>query len=588
MSMSKATWFVFGAFILGACKGELSLSGFGKGGSSPKPSSSGSSSSGSAPSGGGGGGGGGPVTAVPEVGKIESGKAPPWCGGYEKSTSDSNKGWVTSYIEREGLNSAKTLEYMAKAACDKTDSDRQKLVAEWQGTYKTEFGATDKDFVEAMTLFIQGNKASALEDEQCAPYKEKDTEIGAEERTLKETEAWMFGCGNDPDEQMLYWLDKPNITEVQRAALVTSCIGQQSSRDEKLGRGEFAFCLVDMKSLDRAKFDKEIAGMKLNLYGKVQLTMSWGQAKAKAQALLKKYAEKGAKDEEWKRLFDAPEQGWKEWMAIYEANKDAYKAIRDVDQKVAKGSKKALAGCGDSIRKIWFDHFKQAKKIKKLEDAVTAGTDVVGYPLLVAMMRCDAANERYLEVAAAQDLFMQRAKESRGPRYAAYDATLTVLNEIRADREKFPLDRMYPDPPRMGQKTWYKAYEQTFNKISYDKGTGQIKDIKKKGDNVNVIFKTVKWKEEEAYDCKDTRKVYRIRDDGTLEYYQKCKYKIVQRSSTLEPVVIPKDFADGLKEGLMVEVMINRAKDGTRFAVPKGVWKDIDKKKFTGTFGVVW
>jgi hypothetical protein len=139
----------------------------------------------------------------------------------------------------------------------------------------------------------------------------------------------------------------------------------------------------------------------------------------------------------------------------------------------------------------------------------------------------------------------------------------------------------------MGRNTWYKAYEQTFNKISYDKGTGQIKDIKKKGDFVKVTFKTVKWKEEEAYDCRDTRKVYRIRDDGTLEYYQKCKYKTVARSSTLEPVDIPADFAEGLKEGLMVDLMIN-TKGKERVGIPKGVYKDVDKKKFVGTFGIVW
>ena len=183
---------------------------------------------------------------------------------------------------------------------------------------------------------------------------------------------------------------------------------------------------------------------------------------------------------------------------------------------------------------------------------------------------------------------MQRAKESRGPRYASYEATMVVLNEIRNDREKFPLERMYPNPPGMGRNTWYKAYEQTFNKISYDRGTGQIKDVKKKGDVVNVTFKTVKWKEQEAYGCRDTRKVYRIRDDGTLEYYQKCKYKTVTRSSTLEPVVVPADFASGLKAGLMIDVMIDRRKDGTRVAIPKGVYKDVDKKKFMGTFGVVW
>lgn len=582
--MGKVTWFACFVLVLGACKGEISLgdlTGKKKSSSSSSSSSSDDDDSSSKSS----GGGGGSVTPPPEVGTMESGKAPPWCKGYEKSSSDSNLGWVKSYMEREGW-SWKTLEYMSKAACDKTDSDRQAKVAEWAGDFKKEFAATDKDFVEMMTYSIMPNdQKGKLEDEQCDPYKEKDPEASAEAKVQKAAEAWLFGCDNNVDGEVLYWFDKPEVTQLQRAALVSRCVQGDPAKEKEI-KGEFAMCLMDMKQLDRGKFDKELAGMQVNFFGKVSAVFNFNIQKANSQILLKRYAEKGKKDEEWQRLFEAPEKGWKDWYANYQANKAAYDALKDFDKKAAKGSKKALGSCGDSLRKLWFEHVKQAKKVKNLEAAQAVGTDAVGYPLMVAMMKCDAATERYLEVAAAQDLFMQRAKESRGPRYASYEATLAVLNEIRNDREKFPLERMYPDPPRMGHSTWYKAYEQTFNKIDYDRGTGQIKSIKKKGDKVKVEFKTVKWKEEEAYDCRDTRKIYRIAEDGRIEYEQKCKYKVVGKSSTLEAVEIPADFADGLKPGLMVDLMINTKKG--RVAIPKGVYKDVDKKKFIGTFGVVW
>ncbi len=580
--MGKATWFALSVLVLGACKGEISLGDLTgkKSSSSSSSSSSNDDDSESRPS-----SGGGKVTPPPEVGTMESGKAPPWCKGYEKSHSDSNQSWVKSGLERDGYSTG-TLTYMAKAACDKNTSERQEQVAEWAAGFKKEFGATDRDFVETMTLLIQPREQqSKLEDEQCAAYKEKDPEASPEQKVQKSAEAWMFGCDNNVDGEVLYWFDKPDVTQLQRAAILSRCIHANEVKEKEI-KGEFAMCLMDMKQLDRGKFEKELGGMQVNLYGRVNAILNFSSQKANSQLLLKKYADKGKKDEEWQRLFDAPEKGWKDWYANYAANKAAYDALKDFDKKAAKGSKKALAGCGDALRKLWFAHVKEAKKVKNLEAAQTVGTDAIGYPLMVAMMKCDAASERYLEVAAAQDLFMQRAKESRGPRYASYEATLAVLNEIRNDREKFPLERMYPDPPRMGRETWYKAYEQTFNKIDYDRGTGQIKSIKKKGDMVKVEFKTVKWKEEEAYDCRDTRKIYRITDDGRIEYYQKCKYKVVAKSSTLEPVDIPADFADGLKPGLMVDLMINNKKG--RVAIPKGVYKDIDKKKFMGTFGVVW
>lgn len=587
--MANSRWLLLGLFVVGACKGELTLGGWKS--TNPKPQkSSGSSSSSSSEDDGGSrpSGGGKPVTAPPQVGKLESGKAPPWCKGYQPSSSDSNKSWVKSYMEREGW-SHKTMEYVAKASCDKTDSERQGLVAEWAADYKATFAATDKDFVEAMTFFIvDQSERGKLEDEQCAPYKERDEEASAEDKTLKQAERWLLGCGSDSDEQLLYWLDKPQIRETQRVALLDRCIPSDPAKEDKM-RGEFAFCLVDMKSLNRAKFDKELEGMNVNFYGKVMAVLNFNVVKANSEILLKRYAAKAKKDEEWQRLFDAPEKGWKDWLATYEANKAVFDALREVEKKAAKGSKKALAGCGAEMRKLWFTHMNaQKKQLKGLEDAQNLATDMIGYPLLVAMMRCDAAEKVYLPVAAAQDLFMNRAKESRGPRYAAYEATFMVLNDIRADREKFPLERMYPEPPRMGRNTWYKAYEQTFNNISYDRGTGQIKDIKKKGDMVQVEFKTVKWKEDEAYDCRPTRRIYRIREDGTLEYEQKCKYKTVTRSSTMEPVSVLADFANGLKPGLMVDMMIDRRKDGVRVAIPKGVYKDPDKKQFIGTFGIVW
>ncbi|MEO8554528.1 MAG: hypothetical protein ABI678_31345, partial [Kofleriaceae bacterium] len=518
----------------------------------------------------------------------EAGKAPPWCGnGYQPSKLDSAKGWFTSDRENNGWT-PKGMDYLARAACDKTDSERQAFVAKWAADFKTSFAATDRDFVEAMTYFISPKEQrSKLEDEQCASYKQKlaDQEASAETRALTSAEASVLGCAREPEGDFLAWVDRPQISERHRVALVQKCINFDVDKEDNQ-KGEFAFCSVDMKALDRARFDKELAAIHVNFYGKVTAVLSFGEAKAKANALLEKYAAKAKKDDAWAKLYAAPEKGYKGWLATYEANKPAFQAVRGFDDQLNVGSKKALTGCGDTLHKLWFDHMK-GKKLKGLEDAKTLGTDTVGYPLLVAMMRCDAAEKRYLPVAAAQDLFMQGAKDQRGPRYAAYGATMNVLNDLVADREKFPLKALYPAPPELGRKLWYKAYEQTFNNISYDHGTGQIKAIKKSGDTVQLTFKTVRWKEEQAYDCVPTRRIYRITEDGTIEYEHKCKYKMVAMSSTLEPVTVASDFADGLKPGLMVDLLIDNKK-GARVGIPKGVYKDIAKKKFIGTYGVVW
>lgn len=575
-------WFqralVCGLIVVAGCKGELSMSSFGLGSKKPKPEVTPGSTA--APQGG--------VTPTPTVGNYEAGKSPPWCAGHTPSTGDSNASWFKSYYEREGW-AGKTIEYAAKAACDKpNDGERQKQVAQWSAMYKADFfGATDRDFVEAMTFgMLPQEEGNRLQEEQCAPYKTRDAEASAEQVALRSAVAWVLGCGNDPDDDILYWLDRPQIMEVHRVALVNTCVRHDPAKETT--KGEFAFCMVDLKKLDRAALDKELASMKVNLYGKLNVVQSFQIAKKRAQLLLQKYAEL-AKDEDWQRLLAAPEAGWASYMKVHQANLPVFEAIRDFDRNAAKGSKKALAGCAATLRPLLFAHMSK-QKVKSLEEAQNAASDNVGYPLMVAMMRCDAAEGNLLAVSAAQDLFMNRAKSRRGPRFESYDATLKVLNDIRADREKFPLERTYPNLPDTGRQLWYAAYEQTFNKISHDRGTGQIQDAKQKGDVVHLTFKTVKWKDQEAYGCRNTRRIYRIRDDGTLEYEQVCKYKTVTRSSTLAPVDVPADFAKGLKPGMMVELTLDTGRDGKvmRTGLPKSVWRDVDKKKFAGTYGVVW
>lgn len=557
-----------GVVFVAACKGGLNFGTLT--GSKPSPTT------------------GGTAAPLPEVGTLEAGKAPPWCAnGYQPSKLDSAKGWFTSAREHDGW-SPKAEDYLARAACDKTDGERQAFVAKWRDDFKASFAASDRDFVEAMTYFITPvEQRKKLEEEQCAGYKTKlaDQEMTAETRALVSAEASVLGCAREPEGDFFAWVDRPSISEMHRVALVAKCLNFDVDKDDNQ-KGEFAFCGVDMKALDRARFDKELAALNVNFYGRVTAIQSFGDAKAKATALLAKYADKAKSDDAWAKLYAAPDKGYKEWLATYEANKAAFQAIRDFDDKSNAGSKKALAGCGDNLRKLWFEHM-TGKKLKKLEDAKALATDTVGYPLLVAMMRCDAAEKRYLPVAAAQDLFMQGSKDQRGPRYAAYSATMNALNDIITDREKFPLKALYPTPPELGRKLWYRAYEQTFNNISYDHGTGQIKAIKKSGDTVMLTFKTVRWKEEQAYDCVPTRRIYRITEDGTIEYEHKCKYKMVAMSSTLEPVTVSSEFAGGLAPGLMVDLLIDNKK-GARTGIPKGVYKDAAKKKFNGTYGVVW
>ena len=135
---------------------------------------------------------------------------------------------------------------------------------------------------------------------------------------------------------------------------------------------------------------------------------------------------------------------------------------------------------------------------------------------------------------------------------------------------------------------WTEAYEHTYNKLSYDMGTGQIQNLKKSGDVVNVTFKAAKWTNRVGYDCVKTRRIYRIHSDGRVEYEQNCKYKTVTQSSTMQPVNVPSEFARGLKPGMVVDFVLDRDGKAGRTGIPREVWGDTNKTSFAGTFGAVW
>jgi len=513
--------------------------------------------------------------------------APTWCEGYTPNPSDSSAHWVSSQLEREGY-SFKTLGYMAKAACDKAgDEKRQAQVEEWRKAYLESFAETEADFARMMAFVLKPSaEQEKLSDEQCGAFELTD-EMAPEDRTLARLMAGLAGCqvhrtGRNLEEP-LWWLDRAELTAVQRASLVDHCIGQYQSVKPGWVNPAFAFCMKDMKSLDREAFDKEIAALKFNEYGQTLAIHNFGEIKARADRLLAQYDGLAQKDPDWKRLLETAVAGHDDWMKTYEANKAVFETIDAFAAKTKLGSKKALEGCNDELRKLFIDHLRAAKA-KTLDDAKAAGADAVGYPLLLAMNECNSATGRYLEVRTALNLFSNRT-ERRGPRHASYHATLAVLNEIRADREKFPMERL-GSLPEVGYDLNKKAEESTFNELSHDPAEGQITQVKAEGDFVKLTFKTVSWKEP-VYECKTTHRIRRIASDGTLEYEQSCKRTGTEtRKSTEKPVFVPKAYAAGLKAGQMARLACD-TKTGKRIGIPTGVWADTGKTKFLGVFGAM-
>lgn len=77
-----------------------------------------------------------------------------------------------------------------------------------------------------------------------------------------------------------------------------------------------------------------------------------------------------------------------------------------------------------------------------------------------------------------------------------------------------------------------------------------VKSLKRTGDGVRVTFRKHHYTASVPYACRRTRRVSRIRRDGSLEYERNCKWKKVRRVREIaKPVVLPKVEARHLRPG---------------------------------------
>jgi hypothetical protein len=86
--------------------------------------------------------------------------------------------------------------------------------------------------------------------------------------------------------------------------------------------------------------------------------------------------------------------------------------------------------------------------------------------------------------------------------------------------------------------------------------------------------------------CADTKKLWRIADNGTLVYYQACKsagLKWIDR--TPDAVTIPSEWATNVKPGAVVEFVAMVGNAPHRIALPTSVYANKSSKTLAGFMG---
>lgn len=556
-----------------------------------------------------------PLTVAPDPGRDKAPvHAAPWCGAVKGGNEYHADG------VRRGIESAMKywsgLFQPARDLCNAKpdDPEAQKQVQVIEQMWINITGLPDKDAVASLAARLDEEKLKADKVKLCDQIDVSDEVLG-EERAFVTAKRVLFGCAkkgwadNQPmwadsgerlPDDLPFFLDVSagDPDELVRLASVLQSVRVLSNKDsdyfEKQLAGTYVRDQVDYRAVNLDAVAKllDTPPYKGNLWARTIGLESVGVARAGIDAVEAEVKKRASKDPDWKEfLVTAPERGVAEWRASAAKWKDVLARSNDFERKYFGPSKRAARGCLAGLRG---DFEKVAKTLKhdSAQELRESLSDPVASLLYQRMVLCisidDDANWAGQLRAIGADV-----RYARGPRVAAYWASVEALGKILADRERFPVKMA--DMFLFKDNTIYdaalKEAADSKNKqdpMGYvgDSGNGVVATVKKSGGGVEVAFVKVRH-QEMGYSCTDTNHVLAIRPNGTLVYRQNCKQTgLYWVDNTPGAITIPAAWAGGVTPGRWLEFKSERGKPPTRRALPVSVYADKSKKKLVNWMGL--
>lgn len=466
-------------------------------------------------------------------------------------------------------------------------------------------GQSKKDAIASIVARVQKAKWAKQVKAICGQFEDNE-EASEEEKILDGVTRAIFGCryranrypfwqqNRQGDKKLEWYIDRRAeiSSELVKVYHVLSCLRQGYGLSTKKKRDllPYATCGHDARTLNRSALEKELAAKGFNAAAKVIARESFAVAKASAQRYKAVVDKLAKRDPEYGKIFyDVPAAAWKAWVADFNANKAAYEAAYAFEKKLFGPSRRATQGCYKPLRKH-FDAYMKSKKVKTKKQFDTLTSEGLGAVLVSALMPCSARDAGYYETYAWIKRY-KKTRDTRGPRYAAYYAVIDKIQEIRSDRTRFPLS-----PKMFWQKFKVSTYMSSMSDAKkkhgsklHQAGKGQVKKIKRVKGGYKLLFKTVKYKEEQ-WNCRATNRVRRITGNGNVEYYHDCRsagFKTMKR--TEKPIIIPAHAKAGIKRGSFVVLDADYPfpdKKHKRFGFPIEVYKSKKKKKLVSYYGL--
>jgi len=299
-----------------------------------------------------------------------------------------------------------------------------------------------------------------------------------------------------------------------------------------------------------------------------------------------------AKDPDWKSiLIDAPQKGAADWTAAAAKYKAELQRSAEFEQMMYGPSKKAFAGCEAPLKKDVAAVLKTLKRdtAKQLVEEMNA------HPVAGLLFR------RYHAcVAGAGDpgvsAEMRRIKGIRvlrGPRQAAYYATIDAIGKVRADRAKFAIEEHDVGVSR----------DDVLDQLAFDlanetkhpspgggdyhiwEESGVVKSAAKGKDGLKVVFAVDKQQRYIETNCTTTNHIIMFDHDGQPIYYRKCKGSVQTVDVSPNPINIPLHLVEGVAVGKLLSFGVSNSQE-RRISMPFEIYADKKGHKLVTWYGI--
>jgi hypothetical protein len=489
----------------------------------------------------------------PGLEKVEA-MSPAWCKGIPEEPNADGSLLRRMFDSQLSITSStptdKALSNLGNALCGNPNDEGWKkmtayLVQYWVNTS----GLTKKEAIAAIGARVKFDEWTQQGIDFCAKFKPTDDpEMPNEELEVGKGIGEQFGCDGRNSDFLWYADREDTVPELLRMTIVND-----NFLEIKDGYAPNIVPYIvfgpDARRLDASRLEKEIAGEPFNEWGRTKAREAHGAARLRARGYRAAVDALIAKDPDMKELYlDAPERAWNEWVKLRGANKAAFDAASSIEVKLFAANRKASAGCAETLRPMFAKYF-ASKNPKTYDEAKAVAIDPVGYSILSRLMVCEAFAKNAGQAQVMRKL-IEEAPRRRGPRTAIIATTISILNKLVEDRPKLPIS---PEAlPRIYNTELVGLVQETAGGQPPPERKAVVKSVKTQGKTIRVEFETVTWKEPKL-SCKRTNRIYRIHDNGFIEYEQDCvQIGFETMTHTEEPVEIHADSAAGVKVGRLL------------------------------------